>query len=57
MNIGCGSEEQTQVNLILFFTRLSLYLHAKFAIIDCDCVGKKRLLLDQLLNYRIVLRR
>ena len=27
----------------------SVTLHAKFAIIDCDCVGKKRLLLDQLL--------
>lgn len=32
-------------------------LQAKFAIIDCNCVGKKRFLLDQLLNYRIVLRR
>ena len=57
MNIECGSEEQTQVNLILFFTRLSLYLQAKFAIIDCDYVGKKKLLLAHLLNYRIVLRR
>ena len=57
MNIGCDSEKQTQVNLILFFTRLSLYLQAKFAIIDCDCAGKKKLLFAHLLNFRIVLRR
>ena len=29
-----------------------LTLQLKFAIIDCDCVGKKRFLLNQLLNYR-----
>ena len=52
------------MELLHFVTQLyilkeifSVTLQAKFAIIDCICVGKKRFLLDQLLNYRIVLRR
>ena len=35
----------------------SVTLHAKFAIIDCNCVSKKKLLFAHLLNYRKVLRR
>ena len=34
-----------------------LTLHAKFAIIDCDFVGEKKLSPIHLLNYRKVLRR
>ena len=33
MNIGCGSEEKTQVNLVLFFTRLSLYLQTSLRLL------------------------
>ena len=52
------------MELLHFVTQLyilkeifSVTLHAKFAIIDCDCAGKKKLLFAHLLNYRKVLRR
>ncbi len=41
MNIGCGSEEKTQVNLVLFFTRLSLYLQTSLRLLIAIVLVKR----------------